>query len=452
MKAADFGETFYWGASVSAAQVESAVDSDGKGPSIWDEFCKPYKRFWIKRHHIRHGHQLADGPDFYNRYRHDIDLLKSMGFRHFRFSISWPRILPDGETVNAHGLQFYSSVIDYCLENGITPWVTLYHWDLPQSLEVKGGWTNREVISWFRHFTRVCAISFPQVSNWMVLNEPSVFTGAGYFFGIHAPGKTGFGNFFRAMHHATLCIGEAYRLLKDINPSANVGSTFSFTHVEGYGDSEINRKAAAKADLLVNRMFLEPVIGMGYPFGEMRILEKIREHMKKKDEDRLAVKLDFIGVQTYTREVFRHNPLNPFLNIKQVEAPRRTDKLTAMNWEIHPPAMYHILKKIDAYHCGVPLIITENGIALDDKVSGGSVHDPLRMEYYTSHLEQVKRAMDEGVDLRGYFAWSLMDNFEWAEGYYPRFGLVHIDFESKKRTLKDSGLWFRQFLTGEKNS
>jgi beta-glucosidase len=446
LKAIDFGNEFFWGASISAAQTESAVDIDGKGPSIWDEFCKPDKHFFFTRHRIKNSDHLADAPDFYFHYKQDIDLLKAMGFRHFRFSIAWSRILPDGEYINKEGLAFYANVISYCHEQGITPWVTLYHWDLPQALELKGGWTNRDILKWFRRFATICVISFPTVKNWMILNEPSVFVGAGYFFGKHAPGKTGFANFFRAMHHATLSTGHVFRTIKDINADLQVGSTFSFTHVEGLDQTKRHTKAARIADLLVNRMFFEPIIGLGYPFGEIPLLDRISVHMKKKDEDKLNVPLDFIGVQTYTREVFRHNPFNPFLNIRQVEARKRTDKLTAMNWEVHPPAMYHILKKLHDYGSGIPLVVTENGIALNDQVEQGAVHDPERIAYYVSHLEQVKKAMGEGVDVKGYFAWSLMDNFEWAEGYYPRFGLVHIDFETKQRMIKQSGKWFQQFL------
>jgi beta-glucosidase len=446
LKASDFGEGFFWGASISAAQTESAAELDGKGPSIWDEFCKTDKRFLFGRNHIKNRDHLANASDFYFHYKQDIDIVKAMGFKHFRFSIAWSRILPDGETVNEKGIAFYHEVINYCHELGITPWVTLYHWDLPQALELKGGWTNREILEWFRRFATVCVLSFPTVKHWMILNEPSVFTGAGYFFGKHAPGKTGFDNFFKAMHHATLCTGYIYRLIKDLNSSLQVGSTFSFTHVEGLGNSERNGKAAKTADLLMNRMFLEPLLGKGYPLGEIRLLDRLAANMKKKDEAMLEVRLDFIGVQTYTREVFKWNPFNPFLKLRQIEARKRTNSLTAMDWEIHPPAMYHILKKLQAYETGIPLVITENGIALHDHINGGEVQDPIRIDYYSSHLEQVKKAMREGVDIKGYFAWSLIDNFEWAEGFHPRFGLVHVDFETKKRVVKQSGAWFKDFL------
>ncbi len=449
MKAETFGNDFYWGASISAAQTESASSTDGKGSSIWDEFSKLKRGTFFSKHTIRDGHHPEYSADFYYHYKQDIDLLKAMGFAHFRFSIAWSRILPDGENINQQGLDFYRDIIDYCLESGITPWVTLYHWDLPAALEKKGGWTNRDILKWFELYATICVTNFSKVKNWMILNEPSVFVGAGYFFGIHAPGKKGFPNFFKALHHATLSIHHLYNVIKNINPELNVGSTFSFTHIDSADEHPLNLKAANIADLLINRLFFEPVIGLGYPKEQLKILHQIEKHMMKGDELLMKTELDFIGIQTYTREVFRYNRFNPFLKIKQIEPRERTTDLTAMNWEVYPESIYHILKKIDAYGTRTPLIITENGIALNDQLENGSVKDLTRIQYFQDHIAQVKKAKDEGVNLKGYFAWSLMDNFEWAEGYHPRFGLVHIDFETKERTMKESGHWFRGFLGKE---
>ncbi len=446
MKSKDFGETFYWGAAISAAQTESAALANGKGISIWDEFCEAQKGFFKSKFRIKSKHHLNYSSDFYVHYKTDIDLLKSMGFKHFRFSIAWSRILPEGETINQQGIAFYQEVIQYCIDCEIEPWVTLYHWDLPAALEKKGGWTNRAILDWFALYADVCVRHFSKVKHWMVLNEPSVFVGAGYFFGIHAPGKKGFYNFFKAMHHANLCIGYIYRIIKNINPDLHVGSTFSFTYVESIDAQPKNLKAAKTANLLINRLFFEPIIGLGYPKEDLKILYQIEKHIQAGDVELMKTNLDFIGVQTYTREMFKHNALNPFLKIKQVPAQHRTNELTAMNWEIFPPSIYHVLKMIDNYQTGIPMVITENGIALMDEVENGVVRDAQRIEYFKNHLKQVKRAKSEGMDIRGYFAWSLMDNFEWAEGYHPRFGLVHIDFETKERTLKNSGHWFRSFL------
>lgn len=441
-----FGEHFYWGASISAAQTESAALIDGKGLSIWDEFCEPKKNFFLSKHRIKNKHHIQESSDFYFHYEADILRLKQLGFKHFRFSIAWSRIYPDGETLNPSGIDFYKKVIDTCLKNNIEPWVTLYHWDLPATLEKKGGWTNPEIINWFELFATTCINSFKEIKHWMILNEPSVFVGAGYFFGIHAPGKKGFENFIKAMHHANLCIHHIFKVIKNINPDLKVGSTFSFTHIEGLNQDIKHQKAAEIADTLINRLFFEPILGLGYPTEQLKIFNKKYFNLIKKEEESLKTPLDFIGIQNYTREIFKYNPFNPFLKIKQIEAHKRTSELTAMNWEIHPPSIYEVLKKINNYQSNIPIIVTENGIALNDQINDNSIQDSQRIAFYQSHLEQVLKAKNEGIDIQGYFAWSLLDNFEWAEGYYPRFGLIHVDFETKHRTIKESGHWFREFL------
>lgn len=437
-----------WGAAISAAQTESASDVDGKGPSIWDEFCSRKKGVLKRKSPIRDGHHLNDSADFYYHYKQDVDLLKKIGFKHFRFSIAWTRVMPDGKTVNPDGVRFYKDLIDYCHESGIEVWVTLYHWDLPLELEKKGGWTNRSIIEDFRNYALFCVRTFEKVNNWIILNEPSVFLGAGYLFGIHAPGKRGFDNFLSATHHAMLCIGDAFRHIKNEFPNKNVGSSFSFTQIEAFGERKKDIIASETADQLINRLFFEPLIGMGYPLGDFKRLKKIKKFFKEGDEENLKTDLDFIGVQTYTREMFKHNPFNPFLRIKHVPANERTIDLTAMNWEMHSESIYHTIMKVHAYGLDCPIIVTENGVAFDDKVIFDRINDTPRIHYFKTHINEVLRAKKEGADVRGYFAWSLIDNFEWAEGYHPRFGLIYVDFETKKRLLKDSALWFKKFLEG----
>ena len=444
MHSSHFPDDFIWGASISAAHTESAATEGGKGVSIWDEFCSRPK--WFGNPRIRNGHHIDDSADFHTHFRQDIDALKSLGFKNFRFSISWPRLMPDGEHVNFTGIEYYKDVINYCIESGITPWVTIYHWDLPLELEKKGGWTSRHIIDWFTRYAKLCVESFPQVRHWVILNEPSVFVGAGYLFGVHAPGRKGFESFFAAMHHALLTIGRTYRLIKSIDPELQVGSSFSFTQVEAYSNSRKDNEAMQIADMLVNRLFFEPLLGLGYPPWELRKFRELKKFIQEGDMEAMPVDLDFIGVQTYTREVFRYNYFNPFLKVKHVPAHLRVPDPTATNWEVYPECLYNILAKIQVYRPGLKLVITENGVALDDKVSNGIVDDKRRIEYYRSHLAQVIRARREGINIQGYFAWSLIDNFEWAEGYYPRFGLIYVDFNTKKRVLKQSAYWFRQFL------
>lgn len=442
---------FVWGAAISAAQTESHPLAGGKGPSIWDEFCKPSSGIFRKKQKIKDNHHLSDSADFYTHYKQDIDILCKIGFSDFRFSIAWSRVLPDGENVNLAGIAFYRNVVEYCLEKGVTPWVTLYHWDLPLSLEKKGGWALREIIGHFEKFAELCVKSLPEVRNWIILNEPSVFLGAGYLLGIHAPGRRDINGFFAATHHAMLSIGHIYRHIKNINPGLNVGSSFSFTHIEASDSSEKNIKAAEKADLLINRLFFEPVMGMGYPGAELSQLKKLSKFILPGDEVNLKTNLDFIGIQTYTREVFKHNPLNPFLNIRQVPAHERSIELTAMNWEIWPESLYNCIMKVHRYGLNIPLYITENGVAFQDKPVFGRVHDVNRINYYRDHISEVFRARADGADVKGYFAWSLIDNFEWAEGFRPRFGLVYVDYSSKERIMKDSAHWFRNFLNLNKS-
>jgi beta-glucosidase len=354
--------------------------------------------------------------------------------------------MPDGRTPNQAGMDFYRRLVDTCLENGIEPWVTLYHWDLPLALQKEGGWSNRTVIDDFLRYTEYCVSSLKEVRRWIVLNEPSVFLGAGYLFALHAPGLRSIGGFLSASHHALLCISRAADTIHNINDRNQVGSSFSFTQIQEAGNKSKDKKAAELADTLINRFHFEPVLGLGYPETGLRILQGINKYILPGDEQQMKANLDFIGIQTYTREVFRHNPLNPLLKIKHVPARERSLLLTSMEWEIYPESIYHCISKVNAYNTGLPVYITENGAAFKDKLVLNRVHDMERLDYLQSHIQEVLRARHEGMDVRGYFVWSLLDNFEWAEGYTPRFGLIYVDFETKSRVLKDSALWFRSFL------
>ncbi len=438
----DFGEHFHWGVSTAAYQVEGAHDIDGKGPSIWDHFSQKKKK-------IFNNHHGNTACDFYNRYEDDIKLISELNISNYRFSISRSRIIPDGTgSINKKGIDFYNRLIDHCLLMGIEPWVTLYHWDLPEALQQKGGWTNRDVISWFSYFVDCCLKHFgDRVQRWMVLNEPMVFTGAGYFLGVHAPGKKGLSSFLAAAHHAAMCQAEGGRIIRSYGHHYKIGTTFSYSHIEPYrNDSEKDIKAAVKVDALLNRMFLEPLLGKGYPAKDLKILERIERFMHPYDEKKLAFEMDFIGLQNYTRELVAHAPFMPFVKAKIIKASKRKVPHTLMDWEIHPPAIYHALKRIDTYQEIKEVIVTENGAAFSDEVSNGNVHDPHRLKYIQDHISQVLLAKQEGVKVNGYFVWTLMDNFEWAEGYYPRFGLIHVDFETQQRIIKSSGHWYSSFL------
>ena len=436
-----FGDNFKWGVSTAAFQTEGAHDADDKGLSIWDVFTS-------RKGKVKGGHHAQTACDFYNCYKDDIALAGSLNIPNFRFSLSWPRIMPTGHApINRKGIDYYNRVIDTMLESGTEPWATLYHWDLPHELELKGGWTNRDIVSWFAEYTEACAHHFgDRVHNWMVMNEPSVFTGAGYFLGIHAPGKRGLVNFLKAMHHATLATAAGGKVLRSMLPKANIGTTFSCTHIEPHSAQKKDLAAAKRVDTLLNRAFIEPVLGLGYPMQDLPVLKKIERYMQPEDTAAMAFDFDFIGLQCYTREIVKSSLFTPYIGARLVEAKKRGVPMTEMGWEVYPPALYHMLKKFDAYPQVKKILVTENGAAFPDVSENGAVNDKQRVKYIKSHLSQVLKARQEGIKVDGYFVWTLTDNFEWAEGYHARFGLVHVDFETQQRIVKQSGLWYRDFL------
>ena len=437
-----FGSDFSWGISTSAYQCEGAHLDNGKGHSIWDKFSE-------KRGRILNDDHANIACDFYNRYEEDIELLKYLNIPNFRFSLSWSRIMPDGSgVVNQQGIDFYNRVIDKCLSVGITPWITIYHWDLPHALELKGGWTNREIINHFSEYVKVCAQHFSdRVKHWMVLNEPMVFTGAGYFLGVHAPGRKGAQNFIAALHHAVLCQATGGRILKTFDTTLQVGTTFSCSHITPATNSKRDVAAAVRMDALLNRMFIEPALGMGYPLTDLKFLQRLEKVFKPGDEKLMPHDFDFIGIQNYTREVAAYSFFTPYLQAKLISASKRNVTHTVMKWEVFPEAIYEMIKKFSAYKNVKKIIITENGAAFHDQLIDEKVDDKERTDFLKNYLAAVLKAKADGYKIDGYFLWTLLDNFEWAEGYYPRFGIVHVDFETQKRTIKGSGHWYKKFLS-----
>ncbi|MGK0388126.1 MAG: beta-glucosidase [Maribacter sp.] len=441
----DFGDDFKWGVATAAYQIEGAYNIDGKGLSIWDVYANKKKSKSIKD---RTNGNVA--CDFYHRYKEDIKNVKDMNFDVFRFSTSWARILPEGiGKVNQKGIDFYHKVIDECLEQGIEPWITLYHWDLPQALQEKGGWANRDVIDWFAEYSDVVTKNYgDKVKNWMVLNEPAASTTLGHLAGIHAPAKIAPKKFLASVHHTTMCQAEGARIIRRNVKDANIGTTFSASHVTPKNDKAMNVRAAHRMNILLNRLFIEPALGMGYPTEGWKFIAKIKRYIKEGDMEKLAFNFDFIGVQNYTQMIATHS-LIPFVWAFEVSPKKRgvlPENMTDMGWEVYPEGIYKVLKQFNEYKNLPPIIVTENGCAFPDKVENGRVHDLRRIKFFQDYLVQVLRAKKEGMDIRGYYVWTLMDNFEWQEGYVPRFGLVHVDFETQKRTMKDSGLWFKEFL------
>lgn len=436
-----FDDDFIWGVSTAAYQIEGAHNKDGKGPSIWDVFVQKKKR-------ILQGQHGNIACDFYHRYPEDLELMHSLNIYNHRFSIAWSRIFPEGNgQINQQGVDFYNKLIDRSLELGIKPWITLYHWDMPYALDRKGGWTNRDVKEWFGEYVATCVKHFgDRVKDWIVLNEPTVFCAAGYFFGIHAPGKKGLDTFLAAAHHTALAQAHGARIIKSLQTDSNVGTTFSCSHVQPFSSKEKDIRAAKKADLLLNRLFIEPLLGLGYPTDGIKVLNGIEKYMQQNDEQDLRFNMDFIGLQNYTREIIKHSYFVPYLRAEIVSAKKRAVETTSMNWEVYPESVYHILKKFSTYPNIPPLIITENGAAFPDDMVNGQINDLKRKQYLQDAIQQVLRAKQEGVNVKGYFVWTFLDNFEWAEGYIPRFGLVYVDFPTQQRIVKASGHWYAGFL------
>lgn len=437
----DFGPDFKWGVSASAYQTEGCYTADGKGLSIWDVFANKKGRIYKEQT----GNEACD---FYQRFEADLHLMKALNILNFRFSLSWPRIIPSGSgAINQKGIDFYNRLIDLCLQLGIRPWITLYHWDLPYELEKKGGWTNRQIVGWFSDYAALCARAFgDRVKHWMVLNEPMVFVGAGYFMGIHAPGKKGKKSFLLAMHHATICQAEGARAVKMHCPEAEVGTTFSCSHIEPYRPIEKDLLAARRIDALLNRLFIEPALGMGYPMGDLKFLDAVSKYWLPGDEDLIRFDFDFIGVQNYTREIVKHSHWIPLLKANHIKAESRAVPITLMKWEVYPDSIYHMLKKYQAYPGVKKMYVTENGAAFPDTFKNGEIEDSQRVDYLKKYIQAVAKAKNEGVNVKGYFIWTFTDNFEWAEGFHPRFGLVYVNFKTQERIVKSSGIWYKEFL------
>ena len=442
MSLREFGPDFLWGVATAAYQIEGSPDADGKGPSIWDTFThRPGK--------IADGSTGDIATDSYRRFPEDVALVHSLGFGAYRFSLSWPRIQPDGRTINRAGLDHYERVIDSCLGAGIEPWVTLDHWDLPQALEDEGGWTNRAIIDAYAEYVAVVGDTLgDRVTNWMLFNEPLSFTMLGYMLGEHAPGRRGLNNFFPAIHHVHLATAAGASALRATATDPVVGTTHYLTAAKGSGPGpNLALRAERAANAMLNRAFLEPGLGLGYPVDDAPILRMMRRYIQDGDLERCEVDLDFIGVQYYTRLRAPFRPIPGLWTIPGFGDDADVEK-TSMGWEIRPEGLGMVLDMVNAYERFPRIVVTEGGASFPDRLMAERVRDSRRIAYYESHLAQVRAAIDRGVPVDGYFCWSLLDNFEWAAGYEPRFGLVYVDYETQRRVVKDSGYWFADQLGG----
>jgi beta-glucosidase len=434
-----FPDGFVWGSATAAYQVEGAVDEDGRGPSIWDTFCAVPGA-------IAGGDTGAVACDHYHRYPEDIALMSSLGLNAYRFSVAWPRIQPEGRgPANQKGLDHYRRLVERLLERDIVPHVTLYHWDLPQALQDLGGWPVRDTAYRFAEYAGLVQAALGDlVRNWVTVNEPKVASHAGYGTGSHAPGIRDLGQRDRAVHHLLLAHGLGMRALRDGAPAGQqVGITLDLMPVWPATDSAADAAAARRVDTDDHLLFLDPVLRGAYPPGTVGELDVVQAG----DLDLIGAPIDFLGINYY-RPLIVRAASDGHLRAAIV----RPDgvPVTAVGWPVQPDALRELLVGLrDDYPRLPPVFITENGAAYPDEVSAdGIVHDPLRVSYLHRHLLTLHEAISTGVDVRGYFVWTLLDNFEWAEGYAKRFGIVHVDHADQRRTPKTSARWYAQVARG----
>jgi len=441
-----FPKDFTWGAAAASYQIEGAAGEGGRGMSVWDMFCRMPGR-------VYHNDTGEIACDHYHRYKEDVALMKQLGLKAYRLSISWSRVLPDGTgRVNEEGLAFYSALIDELLAAGITPWVTLYHWDLPYALFLRGGWLNPSSPLWFEDYTkRIVDRLSDRVSHWFTLNEPQVFLQEGMVDGTHAPGlQLDWPEALRAAHNVLLAHGRAVRVIRERAKTpalvgyAPVGGSF-IPATETPADIEAARQvtlACFEKTLWSNTWFSDPMFFGAYPEDGLKIFGAAMPPVPSADMDIIRQPLDYYGFNTYFATRIRMGTELP----EEAPFPPGSPH-TMVHWQVTPEALYWTAKFLHERY-RVPMYITENGTAGMDWVhEDGKVHDPQRIDYTSRYLKQVRRAIEEGVDLRGYFHWSIMDNFEWAEGYRQRFGLIYVDFPTGKRIPKDSYDWYQQVIT-----
>jgi beta-glucosidase len=441
-----FPEGFAWGTATASYQIEGAVAEDGRAPSIWDTFSHTPGK-------VQDGDTGDVADDHYHRYAEDVELMASLGVGWYRFSLAWPRLLPDGGgALNEAGLDFYSRLIDALLEKGIRPWVTLYHWDLPQVLQDRGGWPERDTAERFAEYAAaVHARLSDRVKHWTTLNEPWVAAFVGHATGRHAPGLVDGEAALRAAHHLMLGHGLAIAAMRaQDDGDCEYGITLNLHPVDPASDDQADVDAARRGDGLSNRIFLDPLLRGGYPADVLDDVRAVSDgaYIAEGDEQRIHVPLDFLGVNYYFRTVVRAGAgdrPSEWVGQEDIEKVSRGLPQTEMGWEIDPDGLYDILTRVARDYPGTPLYVTENGAAFaDEQGPDGQVRDPQRIEYLDAHLRAAHRAIADGADLRGYFVWSLLDNFEWALGYSKRFGLVHVDYETLERTPKDSARWYAE--------
>ncbi len=428
-----FPSNFLWGAATAAYQIEGAWNEEGKGESIWDRFSHMPGR-------VTNGDTGDVACDHYHRYAEDIAIMRRIGLKAYRFSTSWPRVLPGGRgPVNAPGLDFYDRLVDALLAANIEPFLTLYHWDLPQALQEEGGWENRNICHAFAGYAALMVKRLgDRVKCWTTFNEPNVIAFDGYLAGEHAPGIQDPKSAYQVVHHLMLAHGLAVQAIRSMDPNLQVGIVLNEWPSDPASNSPEDIAAAGQAWEYSGTLFLDAIFRAHYPPAVWGLVGKNMPVIKDGDMALIAQRLDYLGINYYSRNL---------VSAQGQVTPVPGSEYTEMGWEVHAPALRRLLNRINNDYRLPPIYITENGAAFKDKVGAdGKVHDERRLDYLRQHFTQTRLAMQDGVDVRGYFVWSLLDNFEWAHGYTKRFGLVRVDYETQKRTIKDSGEWYAQVV------
>ena len=443
-----FPSGFLWGAATSAYQIEGAVREDGRGVSIWDTFCRTPGS-------VRNGDTGDVAADHYHRYEQDVALMAELGLGAYRLSIAWPRIQPDGRgPANPRGLDFYRALVDRLLDHGIEPWVTLYHWDLPQPLEDAGGWPHRDTAARFADYAElVYAALRDRVRWWTTLNEPGCSAFLGYGSGRHAPGVRDHAAALRAVHHLLLGHGLAVAAMRAHSPAAEIGITLDPAPITARSAAAADLDAARRIDGMKNRIFLDPLLRGAYPDDVLDEIARVAglAHLRPGDDAVIAAPLDMLGINYYRRYVVGAGEPgpdpSPYPGAGDVVFLPQGKPQMANGWEIDATGLRDILLTVHRSYPAVPLFVTENGAAFDDRLGpDGRVSDPDRVDYLDGHFRALHEALGQGVDLRGYFVWSLLDNFEWGEGYSQRFGIVYVDYPTQRRVPKDSAHWYQAVI------
>ena len=438
----EFPAGFVWGTATAAYQIEGGWDEDGKGASIWD-------RFAADPAHIADRCDARIACDHYHRFLEDLDLMAALGLASYRFSLSWPRIVPDGDgAINPAGLAFYDRLVDAMLERGIRPFATLFHWDLPAALQDRGGWTNRDTLDAFARYADIVARRLgDRVKDWMTHNEPWVVAFCGHLYGNHAPGLRDLPTALATAHGIMVSHGRAVSAIRAACRDARIGIAHNLEWIEPASDRAEDIAAATRLDGAFQRWFLDPMFGRGYPDDLLAWHGAASPRIERDDLAQIAAPIDFLGVNYYTRRVIaddpaRSDPRGAVAAARQIYWPF-APRADFDEWEVAPEGLYRTLLRVQRDYRPPAMYVTENGTSWPDRPGpDGAVHDALRIRYLARHAAAVRQAIDDGADVRGYFAWSFLDNFEWGFGFTKRFGLVHVNYATQRRTVKDSGHWY----------